>query len=135
MPRGKTLTAYWFGRVPLGWWLVVALGYSALLFSVGSLPNNGGLPTPSDKLLHFSAFGVQTLLALPAALKFAGKPRRAVLLAVGYGIAAGGFLEVWQSFIPDRDAEWGDFFADALGAVGFGGIVLALFSLLGAQER
>ncbi|MEI9931276.1 MAG: VanZ family protein [Rhizomicrobium sp.] len=64
-----------------------------------------------DKLLHFTAyFGLAGLAALSL------KSRRALIYAVLGLILFGGLLEVIQGF-TGRDAEWGDEFANTLGAI------------------
>jgi len=64
-----------------------------------------------DKLLHFTAyFGLAGLAALSL------KSRRTLFYAVLALIAFGGALEIIQG-MTGRDAEWGDEFANTLGAI------------------
>ena len=72
------------------------------------LPNTGW-----DKSNHLLAFMALALTGLKA------HPKRPALLLAGL-LVYGGLIEVLQSFTPDRMAEWGDLFADALGlAIGW----------------
>lgn len=74
-----------------------------------------------DKLNHFSAFG--TLMVL------AGRvwPGRWMLGALGL-LAYGGLIELLQTQVPGRAAEWADLLADGIG------ILLGL-ALLAALRR
>ena len=92
---------------------------AALLLLVGLLAL---LPAPPqqaslgwDKLNHLAAFGV---LALCAVLGW--RHQRAAQLTVLLALLAyGGAIELLQMQVPNRQAEWGDLLADALGiAVG-----------------
>ena len=101
--------------------LIVAVSYLALTPT----------PPPSvdfgwDKLNHALAF---TALACSAYL---GHPasRRARLLWLCVLLAFGGLIEVLQSFVPDRSAQWGDLLSDAVGIVC--GAVLGAFALRSA---
>ena len=72
-------------------------------------------PTPpetptSDKLNHFLAFFV---LAVLYRISFKGSYWSNFFIAVFYG----AFIEFVQSFLPYRSAEYGDFVADAFGAL------------------
>lgn len=62
-----------------------------------------------DKLWHLLAFAA---LAVPLAWRFPHHWRRVALAALAYG----GAIELVQPVIG-REAEWGDFLADGLGAV------------------
>lgn len=100
----------------------VALVLSAL-FALGIgyftlTPNPGDLLTSSDKLDHLLGFAV---LLLPAALLY----RRALYWLLPSAIAFGGVIEVIQPYV-NRKGEWGDFWADAIGAILGVGIGLAL---------
>lgn len=61
-----------------------------------------------DKLNHLAAFAIMTMTA-GQGFKHACKQ---VLVAL---LAFGGLIELLQSFVPNRYAEWGDLGADALG--------------------
>ncbi|MGM9515965.1 VanZ family protein [Roseateles sp. DB2] len=61
-----------------------------------------------DKLNHLSAFG---LLMLLAGLAWPRRWRQAALGLMAYG----GLIELLQTQVPGRSAEWADLLADALG--------------------
>lgn len=64
-----------------------------------------------DKAEHFIAyFGLTLLASLAWGLK------RSLVWVFAAMVALGGALEIIQSFVG-RDAEWGDFFANDLGAL------------------
>jgi len=70
-----------------------------------------------DKLDHFTAyFGLMVLAALGWGL------RRSLVWVFLSLVALGGGLEIIQSMVG-RDGEWGDFFANSLGAMA--GLALA----------
>jgi VanZ family protein len=74
-----------------------------------------------DKAEHFIAyFGLTLLASLGWGL------RRSLVFVFIAVVALGGALEILQSFVG-RDAEWDDFFANALGALA--GLVLAVIYL------
>jgi VanZ family protein len=74
-----------------------------------------------DKAEHFIAyFGLALLASLGWGL------RRSLVFVFAAVVALGGMLEILQSFVG-RDAEWGDFFANSLGALA--GLALAVVYL------
>lgn len=64
-----------------------------------------------DKAEHFIAYLGLTLLA-----SLAWGLRRSLVAVFAGMVALGGALEIIQSFVG-RDAEWGDFLANDLGAL------------------
>lgn len=96
--------------------LVVVVGYLALT----PYPP-AGIDTGWDKLNHVLAF---TALAFSASLSCPTSPgaRRLLLCAL---LAYGGAIEIAQSFVPGRSAEWGDLLADALG-IASGAVIAAV---------
>ena len=83
-------------------------------------------PFQWDKLDHFIAyFGLCLLATLAWGL------RRSLVWVFLAVVALGGSLEIIQSFVG-RDAEWGDFFANDLGAML--GLALAI-AYLAAPRR
>ncbi len=64
-----------------------------------------------DKLNHTASFAA---LAFAAWLGFPGNRAKAALVLAGL-LAFGASIEIAQSFIPSRSAEWGDLLADAIG--------------------
>jgi VanZ family protein len=72
-------------------------------------PSPDYILTSSDKLDHLVGFAV---LLLPAALLY----RHALYWLLPCAIAFGGAIEIIQPYV-NRRGEWGDFWADAVGAV------------------
>ena len=76
-----------------------------------------------DKLDHFTAdFGLTLLASLGWGLR-----RSLVWIFLGL-VALGGAMEILQSFVG-RDAEWGDFAANDLGALAGLGIAVAYLAI------
>ncbi len=76
----------------------------------------------ANHALAFAAVGVVARLAWPAA--------GALRLFAG-GLAYGAFIEIVQSQVPGRSAEWSDLLADAAGLV----VGLLLMRLPGLRPR
>jgi VanZ family protein len=100
------------------WLFGVLLVVVAALALMPAPPEQAGLGW--DKLNHLAAFGA---LALCAVLGWHHQ-RAAMLAVLGALLAYGGAIELLQSQVPNRQAEWGDLLADALGIVA--GALLAL---------
>jgi VanZ family protein len=96
--------------------LVVAVSYLALTPAPPKDVDFGW-----DKLNHIVAF---TALAFSACLSYPASRRTRLLLLCGL-LAYGGSIELLQTLVPNRSAEWGDLLADAVGIV-FGAVVAAL---------
>jgi len=108
-------------------WLIafVATGLT-VWYSLGPRPPNHG----SDRELHAVAYLVDTLAILLAVVwRPGGEPRRfdawALPAALGM-LVLGGLIEVAQGGFADRDAQFGDWIADAIGI----GLALLLFAAL-----
>jgi VanZ family protein len=80
-----------------------------------------------DKAEHFLAYFGLTLFA-----SLAWGLRRSLVLVFAAMVTLGGALEIIQSFVG-RDAEWGDFFANDLGALA--GLGVAVIYLLIPRRR
>ena len=80
-----------------------------------------------DKLNHFGAFGTLTILGGLA------WPGRRLLLAAGL-LAYGGLIEILQTQVPGRSAEWVDLLADGIGIL-LGLAVLLLLSRVAGRQR
>ena len=93
----------------ISFWLPLLICTWAALGS--GLPS--GAPRVNDITLHLFAF-----VYLSAALRIA-HPRILVAVVALWMAAYGGFIEVAQSFLPPRQAEWGDLGVDLLG-IGIG---------------
>lgn len=100
---------------------ILALGLSgALAFGIGYFtltPNPGLVLTSNDKTDHLLGFAV---LLIPGALLY----RRALYWLLPGAIAFGGAIEAIQPYV-NRKGEWGDFWADAIGAII--GVCIGLF--------
>lgn len=97
----------------------------AALFYASAKP--AGLPhilPPWDKLVHFGYYAVLTVLLIVAG------GGRGVLIAALVVIGVGAADELFQSTVPQRQAEWLDFGADIGGAL----IAAAAFARL-ARNR
>jgi VanZ family protein len=111
-----------------------ALLYTFAIFYGGLVrPRGGGPMLPhADKLMHALAFGLMQLVVFRA-LRFE-LPRLGVrrqnVLALGLVVAAGGALEIAQSFTGYRSAELLDLLADAAGA----GLVAALLARTAGRD-
>jgi VanZ family protein len=93
-------------------WRVLLCGLMAVTCWFAFTPHPPELPlSPGDKLQHFTAFTCLTGCCL---LGFQAGWRGAALSALGM-LAFGGFIEIVQSFIPGRSAEWLDLGADSVG--------------------
>lgn len=97
-------------------WIALIGSYIAAVIPQELAPHLGSL---SDKSTHFIAFAVLTLL-----LRFAYPVTvlQTVMLLLFYAV----FIEVSQSFTPNRSAEWLDIVADTIGI----GIGLLLYPLI-----
>jgi len=86
-----------------------------------------------DKLLHLAEYaGLGFLFGLALGAR-AARPfdwRQIVAWSALLGLLYGATDEIHQSFVPGRDAEFGDVAADTLGALLGGGL-----SLLGRLRR
>jgi VanZ family protein len=80
-----------------------------------------------DKAEHFIAYFGLTLLA-----SLAWGLRLSMVWVLAGMVALGGALEIIQSFVG-RDAEWGDFFANNLGALT--GLIVAVVYLAIPRRR
>jgi VanZ family protein len=94
----------------------LALLWTALLFAVSSRPSLPvDLHSGTDKLAHFAAYTVLGVLLAHGQVR----SRISVLWPLLIGVVVGGLDELFQSTVPNRTAEVGDWIADSLG-VGFG---------------
>jgi VanZ family protein len=93
---------------------VGAVAWAALLFWLSSLPGGTAPVSPfpfpgDDKVVHAGAYAV-----LGGLLRVAiGRTGPAIALAAAYGASD----EFHQAFVPGRDADVFDWFADVAGAV------------------
>ena len=106
-----------FRRLWLLWTPVVA--YMAVIFSVSSMAQAPLPAQMSDKVAHTLGYALLGLLATRAVNDSAGTPMRAwhLLLALAITVAYGMSDEFHQSFVPGRDADIHDVYADAIGGL------------------
>ena len=106
-------------------WAVVA-GYMLALFLASAGPGVSLPPGRNwDKVLHAGAYAVMSALVIWAASR--GRPRAAtwrVLLLAWLICTAYGASDEWhQLFVPGRQADVQDLFADSLGALAAAGAI------------
>ncbi|KQV88706.1 hypothetical protein ASD15_26885 [Massilia sp. Root351] len=92
-------------------WELIFFAVALAGVSIGCLLPAGWLPVlPNDKLLHFGAFLLLTLLAARIAVNWT---EMAYWMA---GLLVGGWLiEVLQNLVPGRKFSWLDLAANAAG--------------------
>jgi hypothetical protein len=92
-------------------WNMVLFGAAVSAVTAGCLvPNRWLPPLPNDKLMHFAAFALLSVLALRMA---AGRVEAALWL-LGL-LVAGWAIECLQALVPDRRFCWRDIGANAAG--------------------
>ena len=115
------------------WALALACALVAITW-LATTPNPPRqIDTGWDKSNHLLAFAVLALLADRLVTAW-GRGMAARLTAWGLVLAYGGLIELLQSQIPGRAAEWSDLFADALG-VAVGVVVSGLVTLTARRWR
>jgi len=96
-----------------------AILWTAVLFAASSRPSLPvDLHSGTDKLAHFAAYSVLGFLLARGGVR----SRISLPLVVLIGILIGALDELYQSTIPNRVADVGDWIADSLGVVA--GVVL-----------
>lgn len=102
--------------------------WAAVLFVLSAQPDVPGPGFPfGDKIGHLGLYGILGVALAWGARRW-GAPGRWRWIALG---ALYGASDEWhQSFVPGRDAAWGDFIADVVG-VTFG--VLIFTNLVGRR--
>ena len=99
-------------------WAPVLL-YMAFIFYLSSMPEPPLPSSVTDKQAHFSGYALLGLLVARAAAGGLGRrvtwavALAAIALTVAYGVSD----EYHQSFVPGRDSDIHDVYADAFGAV------------------
>lgn len=103
----------------LFFWLPLA-GYMVLIFILSSEPASEDIPDiwNIDKLMHFMAYGVLSILWLRALKRHWGEIRNKKLIFLSFLFATlyGMSNEIYQHFIPYRTASIADAVANGLGA-------------------
>jgi len=100
-------------------WLA-AIAWISVIFAASAWPKHG---PPSahgtDKMLHFVAYAVLTVLLFRCWRATAARSRlvisvaRTSIVAIGYGL----LLELYQLRVPGRDFQWSDILANCAGVV------------------
>ena len=110
---------------PLRW--LAAIAWMSVVFAASAWPKHGPPSTQgTDKMLHFVAYTVLTVLLFHCWRTTATSPRlaisigRASIIAISYGL----LLELYQLRVPGRDFQWTDILANCAGVV-----IAALFLL------
>jgi len=91
----------------------------AFIFYLSSMPEPPLPPAVNDKEAHSSGYALLALLVARAAAGGLGRrvTRTVALVAIAVAIAYGISDEFHQSFVPGRDSDIHDVYADAVGAV------------------
>ena len=102
-------------------WLIIAMLWTAGSLVLALVPEHDvrwAFKTFGDKLLHGFAFAVGGFVwAKYIESTELAKPLTAAFIGAAISLAVGGAIEGLQTFTPTRQAEWGDFFADACGVL------------------
>lgn len=92
--------------------LAVIIGIFILLFGFGSTSASANLVVhPWDKLVHFGVFSTLTV-ALRLSL-----PKLPVSIIIGLALSIALADELHQFFVPQRQPDWDDGLADAVGVL------------------
>ncbi len=103
------------------WEMMLFVG-TAVAISTGCLvPNRWLPPLPNDKLLHFAAFALLSLMAV----RIAHGAAETALWLLGLFVA-GWLIECLQALVPDRKFCWKDLIANGAGIA-----VVAVLAALG----
>jgi len=105
--------------------LPVAL-YGALIVFLSAQSDLSGAPKIWDKAAHFGEYAILGFLVARAVRRIKGwPPGRSAVAAVILATAFAATDEVHQYFVPGRDADALDLFADFLGSIAGGGAYVA----------
>lgn len=109
-------------------WLVFILWMSLIFITSSvSVPDSlSGILPFQDKLVHFVEFGVLGIFLVQLVHQKRALGRASILACMAGIVLYGAFIEFYQSFVPGRSAQWGDFAADCFGAFIFVWAWLAL---------
>ena len=103
--------------------LALLLATGAALCAGCLIPNRCLPPLPNDKFLHFSGFGILSILALR--LAHDARDGAAWLLGV---FVVGVLIECLQMLVPDRGFCWRDIGANTAGIV-FAGLCAHVYGM------
>jgi VanZ family protein len=112
----------------LRWWGPLLL-YMAFIFQMSSQRRPDLFSDTPDFLLHGSGYFLMGVLAIRAVGGGLASPRSVAVVAAGVAIAVlyGASDEWHQSFVPGRDASFGDLLADSAGAISAAAVVLGFW--------
>lgn len=101
-------------RNPILLWVLLVLWVCAFLVIIylGLKPTPLSLEHPADKFLHAASCAI--VVMLPALLL---RRLSYLLISIAVLFAAGAGIEVYQSFLPGREASLSDLLADATGII------------------
>jgi VanZ family protein len=99
------------------YWLIT-LGYMGIIFYLSTikLPISLSLPNNSDKVIHFCTYATLAFLSYISFRK-SGVSKYLLLLSFFFVTLYGIINEVYQSYVPGRDASFGDIIANSFGAL------------------
>jgi VanZ family protein len=115
-----------------------ALGVTIWILIAGTSRNAPPGPQVSDKVLHFAAFATCSVLYVPVVSLWRrlDGARWRFFWAGALSLSLGAVLELWQSLLPFRSADWDDLWADTAGATVGACSALLLWRVLPAlRER
>lgn len=94
--------------------LIVLAGYWILIFAGTHAPRlPHAIPLVDDKILHFCAYFILTLLMCYSTTSPRWGRR---FLTIGLLAMVYGAIDEWtQNFVPNRQADWADYAADLVG--------------------
>ena len=130
--RNRTASRWESPLIDVGIWLVALVATSLTLwYSLGPTPPSHG----SDKDLHAAAYFVDTFAILLAVVWRPGRERRRLkdgMLPVVLGLLiVGGMIEIAQGGLVDRDTQFDDWVADAVGI----GLAVLIYASLRVRFR
>jgi VanZ family protein len=105
--------------------ILFALMVAALFYASAKPAGLPLIPPPWDKSVHFGYYAVLTILLIIAL------GARGVLIAALVVIGVGAADELYQSTVPQRQADWVDFAADIVGAL----VAAAVFAWVARRAR
>jgi len=108
------------GKKFIYYWLPVLL-YCLLIFIQSSYPSPENIPNLPylDKLIHFAVYAILGVLFFRAfrTQRFKENINMVIMLSILSSSLYGMSDEVHQYFVPHRDADIMDFFADVMGSI------------------
>ena len=123
----------------LGWWRwLLVIAYMAFIFTGSAQSTLPELPgQPSDKLLHFTEYGLLSWLVVWAAAGGAWRTvgLRHAVIATLVSATYGWSDEIHQLYVPGRQFDLHDLAADTLGAAGVASLAWAWGIISRGRDR